>query len=456
MHALIKRWAACRQYKQFLALLLLGVSLGAMAQPALESVGEVEFSHGAGIAQMPGQLPRTLGKGLALQEGERLSTADGATAIIRLRDGTRMTLRPNTEMIVQQYRFRQDAGDNSMVIQLLRGGFRALTGLISKNSPNAARVQTASSTILIRGTDFDARLCASDCKAESSRTTEKPRPNAIMASAKLVAAQGEINAIEGSGTARRLVDGASVYPGETVQTGAGAKGVLVFRDDSRMTLGASTRFKVDGFVFDDKNPTEGRFLVSLLGGSMRALTGVIGKSNKRNVGFSTNTATIGIRGTGLDLDCAAADSCSFFTWLGSIEVTPLGQTAMQVLEAGQGLYVSRTEIRPLTAPTLDDLQRPDTVPVNLLQLFSSGGVSPDDEGLFVYVRDGHIEIRTATETLHLGRGETGYAAVDGRTGRPEAMPAFIQFDGVPLPSSPNPMLLNLLSELGRGSNNQCR
>ena len=432
--------------------LLLTLCLAALAQPA----GQVEFARGVGFAQTAGQLPRILGKGLPLMEGDRLTIAEDSAAIISLQDGTRMTLRPNSEMIVQQYRFKEGAEDNSMVLQLLRGGFRAVTGSISKDSPDAARIQTANASIGIHGTDFDARLCAQDCRAESSKVTEKARPNTIAASAKLISAQGVITATDSTGTKRKLVEGASVYQGETVETGAVSKGVLIFRDESRLTLGASTHFKVDGFVFDEKNPTEGRFFVSLLRGSMRALTGLIGKANNRNVGFTTDTATIGIRGTGLDLDCATAGSCSFFTWLGTIVVSPKGQTALQVLQAGQGLFVSRTEIRPLSAPTLEGLQRPDTVPVDMRQLFISGGVSSDEVGLFVTVRDGHIEVTSSRETLQLGRGETGFAGSDGRTGRPVDTPLFIQLDRVPLPNSPNPMLLSVVGDVKNRSNNLCR
>ena len=259
MFALIANGLARYPLKQVLGvLLLLGVSLATVAQTA----GDVEFSRGVGFAQSPGQLPRSLGQGLPLKEGDRLTTSEGAAVIIRLQDGTRMTLRPNSEMIVQQYQFKDGAADNSMVLQLLRGGFRAITGLISKNAPDAAKIQTAVATIGIRGTDFDARLCAQDCKEESAKVKEKPRPNAVLASAKLVFPQGEINALDSAGTKRRLVDGAGVYPGETVEMGATAKGVLAFRDDSRLTLGAGTRFRVDQFVFDDKNPTEGRFVAS--------------------------------------------------------------------------------------------------------------------------------------------------------------------------------------------------
>ena len=151
-----------------------------------------------------------------------------------------------------------------------------------------------------------------------------------------------------AGTRRRLVVGGSVYPGEVVETSPSATAVLAFRDDSRTTLGSATRFRVDSFVFDEQSPKDGRFLVSLLRGSLRALTGIIGKTNNRNVGFTTATATIGIRGTGLDLDCSdegrSEESCRFYTWLGSIEVTQKGQSALQVLEAGQGLYVSASSV----------------------------------------------------------------------------------------------------------------
>ena len=56
-----------------LAAPLLLLAQWAHAQPA----GEVEFARGVGFAQTPGQTPRTLGKGLPLQQGDRLTTSDG-------------------------------------------------------------------------------------------------------------------------------------------------------------------------------------------------------------------------------------------------------------------------------------------------------------------------------------------------------------------------------------------
>ena len=422
-----------------LGMCLLLAAAGAGAQLA----GEVEFSRGVGFAQAPGQAPRTLGKGLALKEGDRLTTAEGASAIIKLDDGTRMTVRPNSELVLQQYRFKENASDNSMLMQLLRGGFRAVTGLISKNAPNAARIQTATATIGIRGTDFDARLCARECGPESDRVIGLARPNAVQASAKVVSSRGVVNAVDGAGQRRRLVDGGSVYPGDLVETGGATHAVLAFRDDTRITLGATTRFRVDNFVYDSSNAGEGRFLVSVLKGPVRALTGLIAKANNRNVGFSTATATIGIRGTGVDIVCTGAcageagdagSGLTLFTWLGSIVVTPSGQTALEALQAGQGLFISPAGIQPINIPPEVDGPRPDTVPMPP-KLFSNDNVSDSEEGLFVFVRDGHIEIATAGDMLHLGRGEAGFAGPNGNTARPFTWPKFLEFDTIPGPNS---------------------
>lgn len=436
------------------------LSLGAQAQVA----GEVEFSRGVGFAQTPGQTPRTLGKGLQLREGDRLTTADGASAIIRMQDGTRMTVRPNSELVLSQYQFKENAQDNSMLMQLVRGGFRAVTGLISKNSPSAARVQTNTATIGIRGTDFDARLCSRDCAAEASRINESARPNAVLASAKVVMAQGEVFATDGAGQRRRLVDGASVYPGDLVETSAATRAVLAFRDDTRITLGSATRFRVDNFVYDDKNAGEGRFLASVLKGSVRALTGLIAKANNRNVGFSTATATIGIRGTGLDINCTGAcagepggsgSGLTLFTWLGSITVTPQGQTALQVLQAGQGLFISPTVMLPISTEPPAEGPRPDTVNVPP-KLFSHDNVSDAEQGLFVFVRDGHIEVASAGEVLHLGKGEAGFAGDTGNVSRPVNIPKFIDFDKLPMPTARNPLLVSVLGDSGVRPSNQCK
>ena len=453
---------AARFFRRALSTGALAVLLPVMAhaQSSGNTIGQVEYVRGAGLAQAPGQAPRVLGKGLVLSEGDRLTTADGATAIVALQDGTRMTVRPNSEMLVNQYRYQQGASDNSMLLSLVRGGLRTLTGLLTKNAPGAAKIQTATATVGIRGTDFDMRLCAADCAAESAKVQDSGRPNAIQASAKVVTLEGGLSATDGSGQRRVLVKGGAVYPGDVVETESNSRAILAFRDDSRITLGAATRFKVDNFVFDPANAKEGRFLVSLLRGSLRALTGLVSKANNRNVLYTTPTATVGIRGTGLDLDCAD-NGCAVFNWLGAIEVTPDPQVvqtnaAPQLLAAGQGLFVGPSGVTPLQASPLKLLPRPDEVPVDNKPLFDSANSSESLPGLYIFVRDGHIEVISARETLQLGRGEAGYVSPQGFTDRPGIIPRFIDFDHIPLPSSRNAALTAVLDDLNLRTVNQCR
>jgi hypothetical protein len=234
-----------------------------------------------------------------------------------------------------------------------------------------------------------------------------------------------------------------------------------------MTVGSNTRFRIDNFVYDEKNAGEGRFLASILRGSVRALTGLIAKANNRNMNFTTATATIGIRGTGVDVLCTGicagepptpgeGSGLTVFTWLGSIVVTPQGQTALQVLQAGQGLFITPQGITAVNSPPASpDMPRPDsvTVPNNL---FSTSNVSEGAEGLYVYVRDGHVEVTTQKEVLQLGKGETGFANPTGDTARPATTPKFIQFDTTPQPTSKNPLLQSVLADAGVKPQNQCK
>ncbi len=482
-----------RTIQQALPPLLLSLGWLAAAPASAQLAGEVEFSRGVGFAQTPGQAPRTLGKGLPLREGDRLTTSEGASAIIKLEDGTRMTVRPNSELVLQQYQFKENAPDNSMLMQLVRGGFRAVTGLISKNSPNAARIQTNTATIGIRGTDFDARLCTRDCGTESARVTESARPNAVLASAKIVTAQGEVNAVDANGQRRRLVDGGSIYPGDVVETGPGTRAVLAFRDDTRITLGSTTRFRVDNFVYDEANAGEGRFLTSILRGSVRVLTGLIAKANTRNVSFSTATATIGIRGSGIDMNCVGncaspgasplipipnipaptGEGLTVFVWQGGASVTPNPVPGLPpappagtgpatppgttLLQQGQGLQIGNNGVQlPLTAPPVIDGPRPDQVDVPPKLFGKDNAVNDDQEGLFVFVRDGHIAVTTQNDVLHLGKGEAGFAGTNGQTARPPTIPKFIDFDKMPPPTTKNPGAATVVAESNQGSSKVCK
>ena len=73
------------------------------------------------------------------------------------------------------------------------------------------------------------------------------------------------------------------------------------------------------------------------------------------------------------------------------------------------------------------------------------------------IQDGDTsEVTTNSETLHLGKGETGFASDTGRTVRPLTTPLFLEFDRTPKPNSTNPMLQAILNETVNRPANQCR
>ena len=182
-----------------------------------------------------------------------------------------------------------------------------------------------------------------------------------------------------------------------------------------------------------------------------------------------STATIGVRGSGADLSCVGpcagepsldgTSGLSIFAWLGSWSLQQTGgapgQNALQLLQAGQGLVITPTGIRAITVQPPAEGQRPDgaVIPGNL---FSKSDVKDNQEGLFVFVRDGHIEIATAGEILQLGKGEAGGATTTGQTFRPLNIPKFIEFDKTVRPDSKSPALTALLADSSIKTSTQCR
>lgn len=90
--------------------------------------------------------------------------------------------------------------------------------------------------------------------------------------------------------------GAPVYEGDTLRTfWNGAVGVT-FRDDTRVSLGPSSRVTIPKFVFSPSKQEYG-FVLRLIAGSMQYLSGLTAKLSPDSMKIETPTATIGVRGT---------------------------------------------------------------------------------------------------------------------------------------------------------------
>src|SRR5258706_2477411 len=91
--------------------------------------------------------------------------------------------------------------------------------------------------------------------------------------------------------------GEPVDGGQTVTVGKDARAVIRFQDGQVIALQSKSIFKVNRYKYDQAAPEKGESFFSLLQGGLRAVTGLIGSSNKAGWKLASPTATIGIRGT---------------------------------------------------------------------------------------------------------------------------------------------------------------
>lgn len=135
---------------------------------ATPAAGQVEKVQGR--AQVERFQQRGLLKqGDALYTGDRLLTANDTELVVRLSDGSVLSVRPNTDMLIDTYQFTRDnvaaADEDALLVQLARGTLRVLTGMIGKLNPAAVRVFTPTATIGVRGTDFETLVIEGEAAA---------------------------------------------------------------------------------------------------------------------------------------------------------------------------------------------------------------------------------------------------------------------------------------------------
>lgn len=134
---------------------LLFLSQGAFA---LELAGVVERLQGS--AQIiSGSSQKAVEIKSEVYQGDQITTARDAEILLRMTDGTVLAIRPNSNLIVSEYRFDNKNSDNdNILIRLVKGGFRTVTGAIGKKNPQKVKFNTPTATIGIRGTDFEVAV----------------------------------------------------------------------------------------------------------------------------------------------------------------------------------------------------------------------------------------------------------------------------------------------------------
>jgi hypothetical protein len=97
---------------------------------------------------------RALKSGDAVFENTRLIAGKQSTASVVLRDGTTLVMSENSQFEISKFTFDATTQNGGILVNLLQGSMRMLTGLIAKLNPEAIQVKTKTLSVGIRGTDF--------------------------------------------------------------------------------------------------------------------------------------------------------------------------------------------------------------------------------------------------------------------------------------------------------------
>ncbi len=446
---------------------LLAAGMFASAAATAERVGEIKYARGAvTVQQADGSGARLIGQGDNLNQGEVVKTGSKSFAILRLEDDTRMTLRPGTSFAVEEYTAQRNS-KASALLRLFRGGMRTITGFISKMNPGGYKIKTATATIGIRGTEFDARLCAQDCAEENQKLDKRIASEAKRTVAKAVFIRGDVKANNFLDKERSLVRLSPIFEGDTIITGEDSYTILIFRDKSRVSLQEDTQFRVDELRYqDDADKTGVSGLFSLLRGGLRTITGLIGKVSPDKYRMRTTVATLGIRGTGYDMLCTgpcAADGApaktpmpngdGLYTHVWDGEVM-LGDQAVGLNQAAfvQNKAEPARILQSVPSFFIDNpLPKPNTIEVDESTLFEAKKGDAAPEGLYVSVKEGEVIIKSDTtdELVKITKGQAAFASIGGQLLQQlPTVPAFQQYDAYPSPGNLTPKGLEVGGALG--------
>ena len=131
--------------------IMLAIVSAAFASEASAAAGRAEFTIG-GVTVARNGVEQPLARGTELDNGDVVRTNNGR-AQIRFTDGAYVSLQPNTEFGIREYRYdNRTDGNERGFFGLLKGAMRTVTGAIGRINRDRYQIATPTATVGIRGT----------------------------------------------------------------------------------------------------------------------------------------------------------------------------------------------------------------------------------------------------------------------------------------------------------------
>jgi len=135
-----------------LGILALLLTSPAVAQEP-EAAGRVKVASGTVVILRAGrEMPAR--PGLVVLEHDGLRTGDDGRLGITLKDDTRISLGPSTEVRLSQYMYAPSENRLGLVLRIMRGVAAYVSGRIAKLAPDAIRLEAPGAIVGVRGTSL--------------------------------------------------------------------------------------------------------------------------------------------------------------------------------------------------------------------------------------------------------------------------------------------------------------
>jgi hypothetical protein len=124
-------------------------------QPA--AAGRIKVVSGSAfIVRQNATIPAELGQDVF--ESDSLKTGEDGRIGVTLKDDTRVSLGPSSELHLQRFVYEPGTGSLGMVIQFVRGAAAYVSGRMAKLSPQSIRLETPAAIVGVRGTSLAVRV----------------------------------------------------------------------------------------------------------------------------------------------------------------------------------------------------------------------------------------------------------------------------------------------------------
>src|SRR6266849_6637088 len=132
---------------------MVAIVSAAFSNPALANTGKVDFTIGNVTVTGADGRGQLLTKGAEVKSGDKIVSSVDCRTQIPFSDGAYVSLQPNTEFDVKEYRYSgKTDGSESALFGLFKGAMRTVTGLVGRANKNRYQITTTTATIGIRGT----------------------------------------------------------------------------------------------------------------------------------------------------------------------------------------------------------------------------------------------------------------------------------------------------------------